>query len=59
MMGMPNGTSLGESTRPEHGTWEGHILPGSFFIVWATWWLYGNFRYAHLDPFDLLRTLLT
>ncbi|KAK9803119.1 hypothetical protein WJX73_006959 [Symbiochloris irregularis] len=29
---------------PAHGTWEGHVLPGSFFLIWSTWWLFSNFR---------------
>jgi hypothetical protein len=34
----------GTIPHPEHGTWEGHILPGTFFIIWASWWMYSNFR---------------
>ena len=32
---------------PAHGTWEGHVLPGSFFLIWSTWWLVSIFRYVH------------
>ena len=29
----------------QHGTYPGHIIPGSMFIVWATWWLIAhNYR---------------
>lgn len=24
----------------KHGAFEGHVLPGSFFVVWATWWTF-------------------
>ena len=33
---------------PAHGTLEGHILPGSFFLIWSTWWLVSIFRYSQL-----------
>ena len=29
---------------PAHGTWEGHVLPGSFFLIWSSWWFLSNFR---------------
>ncbi|EIE18466.1 hypothetical protein COCSUDRAFT_60132 [Coccomyxa subellipsoidea C-169] len=41
--GAPSG-----SLRPEHGTWPGHVLPGSFFLIWASWWLFSTFR-LHLQ----------
>ncbi|BDA48314.1 Transmembrane protein 45B [Coccomyxa sp. Obi] len=40
---MPTGTPNG-SMRPEHGTWPGHVLPGSFFLIWSSWWLFSTFR---------------
>ena len=36
----------GEISHPAHGTWEGHVLPGSFFLIWSTWWLISIFRHV-------------
>ena len=27
-----------------HGAFLGHVVPGSFFIVWASWWFFSAFR---------------
>jgi hypothetical protein len=41
----------GKIAHPAHGTWPGHVLPGSFFVVWSTWWLISIFRYVPLYQF--------
>jgi hypothetical protein len=28
-----------------HGAFLGHIVPGTFFIIWGTWWLIATFHY--------------
>ena len=34
----------GTIAHPVHGTWPGHVLPGSFFLIWSTWWMFSVFR---------------
>ena len=43
-MGASAAAPPGTIPHPDHGTWEGHVLPGTFFILWSTWWLFSNFR---------------
>eukprot|EP00884_Botryococcus_braunii_P016911 jgi/Botrbrau1/3903/Bobra.0183s0124.1 len=35
---------LGKIEHPAHGTWPGHVLPGSFFLIWSMWWLFSVFK---------------
>lgn len=35
-----------------HSTFEGHVLPGSMFILWALLWIGQNFRAGALDARD-------
>ncbi|KAL6780227.1 hypothetical protein ACKKBF_B13955 [Auxenochlorella protothecoides x Auxenochlorella symbiontica] len=30
-----------------HGAWLGHVVPGSFFLLWGVWWMLATF-YEHL-----------
>ena len=39
----------GAIAHPVHGTWPGHVLPGSFFLIWSAWWLFSVFR-CQLQP---------
>lgn len=34
----------GTIAHPVHGTWPGHVLPGSFFLIWSAWWMFSVFR---------------
>lgn len=43
----------GKIQHPEHGTWPGHVLPGSFFLIWSVWWLFSVFKWAS-DPSSVL-----
>ena len=35
---MMNNTNLNVKI-DQHGSLAGHVVPGSMFIIWATWWL--------------------
>ena len=48
-MGASSAAPPGTIPHPDHGTWEGHILPGTFFILWSSWWLFSNFRLGCRD----------
>ena len=48
-MGASAAAPPGMIPHPDHGTWEGHILPGTFFILWSSWWLFSNFRLVCRD----------
>lgn len=47
--GMTMGTTLqyypgGKIGHPMHGGFNGHVLPGCFFLVWGSWWLFSCYR---------------
>ncbi|KAK9857593.1 hypothetical protein WJX84_006077, partial [Apatococcus fuscideae] len=29
---------------PMHGGFNGHVLPGCFFLIWGSWWLFSSYR---------------
>ena len=37
------GSAMSHEHMGPHGSLPGHILPGSMYIIWATWWMFSVF----------------